>query len=563
MATLFAANGASATILHAGPDCPVYQDIQSAIDASSSNDIVAIEPGAYTDQSLLVTQDLQVLTIAGGYPCDSDTPVVGASTILSGDSNLPVLWVRGDGVNVFVNDLIVTLGSPGVNFNGSGYLSLTNTKVNTNNRGISFRPSGAANLILYSGTLISGNHFADVGGGVYVSSIDSDGEPVRFYMTPEQTAITFNSADNGGGGLAVDGVSARADLGSPGYHDGGAFFGAISNNQSALNGAGIAISGGAVVRLFSTKAGEPVRIEGNGSLDGELPSGATKAGGGVFIDSGGLCGWGYSISRNKARVGSAISSLSSGSSSVQLFRHEAIDVCGPESATVLGAVDCKEGELCNHIDDNRNQPGFNDFTGEIDIRSGFFDAERLVISGNAPATALFSIVPSTLLNCALVGNTVDMSLIQNTDNSSRLVLDGCTIAGNVFTTANTGVVDWHGDVALSRSLLWQPAQPIITNERQQTSSAADMVVSSDLRLPTSTHVTIVHDPDFVDAAGGDYQLRQNSPAVDYAQLGLAGEADVIGHLRGFNATHRTDNQLYDVGAYEYVGDGIFADGFER
>jgi len=59
---------------------------------------------------------------------------------------------------------------------------------------------------------------------------------------------------------------------------------------------------------------------------------------------------------------------------------------------------------------------------------------------------------------------------------------------------------------------------------------------------------IAGDPGFVDAAGGDFHLREGSPAID-AGLDLRG----AGVAEDFAGTPRPQGAGYDLGAYEYRG----------
>jgi hypothetical protein len=62
------------------------------------------------------------------------------------------------------------------------------------------------------------------------------------------------------------------------------------------------------------------------------------------------------------------------------------------------------------------------------------------------------------------------------------------------------------------------------------------------------------DPRFMYAAGGQFQLRFDSPVIDRGADRAPGQLDVAGHRRSVDA-HRVGSGIVDMGAFEYQGTG--------
>lgn len=133
------------------------------------------------------------------------------------------------------------------------------------------------------------------------------------------------------------------------------------------------------------------------------------------------------------------------------------------------------------------------------------------LSGNQAQTAGGGAFGATLINCVLTGNSADVEGGGGADSST---LVNCVIYGNI---------GWY---------------EYCSNYQNSTVS-----FSCTTPLPDGTG-NITNDPQFVDAAGGDYRLSTNSPCIDRGvNIHVQGTTDLDGNPRIAYGT-------VDMGAYE-------------
>jgi hypothetical protein len=152
-------------------------------------------------------------------------------------------------------------------------------------------------------------------------------------------------------------------------------------------------------------------------------------------------------------------------------------------------------------------------------------------------------------NCLLVDNDVGIDLIRSDrdDSTSQLRMSHCTIANNAV--GGQDVMTFNAPLTLSDTILWQPGK-ISLNQSSGESLSSLYVLSDDIGSlgndPTNLSPA---DPMFVNPAGGNYRLKQNSPAIDYA-LHAAG-VDLDGNVRDIDLLPLQNRYgSVDLGAYE-------------
>ncbi len=566
-------------------DCP-YTSIQDAVDAAAAN------PGAdyvwlamnrsYTGEHVVVNNDTDGVIIVGGLTDCDDIDVDTRTTTVSGAGNggSAVFTIRGN-TSVLLQNLFITGASRngdanggGVDFDGSGFLGLRLSSVSQNatgyGGGVNAKGDGGhVDVVLEDNTLILNNTAYTSGGGIRVEG------DTRLYVLQPQTLIAFNSALGGyGGGIEVLGP-ARADIGSPGYNG----LGVIYFND-ALYGGGISlnedtIEEGGVVRVFTVDANHPTQVSSNS---------ASATGGAIYIGGANgndrhnfLCLFDFRIDDNLAQEGAAIYSERNGTIAINAAALGNPDQCTlPEPPQDLGAVACAPGTACNELNLNTAEDsGGNPTTGSTILlqSNAFLTANRFGARNNGGAHVLREVADDSdsgavLSNCLIADNALTQEAVAMTDGDDaigQLNISSCTIAGN--TIGSQHVIAARHAFWLVDSIVDQIGHPTVSFSGNVFN--VDYVLSNDTStLPMKVGI-VLGEPDFLDAAHGDYHLMPTSAGVDFAPA--AGGLDLDGAPRTVNLPIGDAFGPLDLGAYEIqlgsvVGcanvDTIFCDGFE-
>ena len=571
-------------------------DIQSAIDNTvcAGTNIYITGEHNYTAQHLSINNKSIALIGVGMVGCgppgfgggeavvnSTETITVPQNTLSgTGQTSQSVISITGAST-VTLRYLTITGGDiagagGGVNFNGTGSLTLDTTTVVDNRAGtgggIDFNGtdgSSPATLKFDSYTQIIDNTASDSGGGVRV-----EGAAV-FNTLSDNTLIALNQATGEyGGGVQVIGP-ATANIGSPGF----AGLGVIYNN-TAPKGGGLSVnstgSGIGFATLFSTDATRPMRIQGNT---------ATTFGGGVLVEqlselfnanSAILCAWDFHIDDNVAPEGSAIYGDGGSDANSFVFLNAAESgFCGARPSA-LGAVVCATSQDCNSIDGNAALDVNNHSAptqGSAILIHGYFTGDRFSLKNNLGAHT-FRIVGngtgSTLSNCLIAANNNTQELIYESGNATPISISNCTLAADIINASH--VIHDESDFTLTNSIIDELGTLAIDYSGNPDHFVVHYVMSNDTSTLSNDSDVISGDPMFVNAAGGNFHLqayKQNgsivaSPAIDFSP-------PIVGDDRDFNDNpHDQDvasiaNRfgVRDLGAYEAqpIVDRIFADAF--
>lgn len=595
VALLLAAPLASASQFYGvGPNCK-FQTIQAAINALVANDHV-FDPAIYlttiavagnTTFSETLNIDSSgiswpsnpipyqgaVLQIVGGYDqtCDQPDPAApaGSTVIDAHGKSGSAVFIHGSGFSyVILSNLTLanannTSGNAtggGINFTGAGRLDIFSATVYNNEAnfggGIYANGSGSGILLtLGSGTTIQNNLARKGGGGIRL-----DGATHLLALEPsiyifDNTADPNNTSDGTGGGIQIFGLSAVADIGSPGLNGS-----AVVDSNHARVGGGIAVQGGGGLRLFSTVGGLPATLSGNGaSLSAAL-----------YVDDAWACGSGYAINGN---IGPA-TTIGAINNAVVLMTESALAASSALSASCGHSYPlpphsaCPIGTPCNQIDDNDGTFGFT-----ISVANALFVADRFELRRNHQAEAVFSSGSTTLSDCLLADNGFSEAVIDNnnTAGAGDITINGCTIANNPTSQV---VFNAGHSVTLANSILALNGNGAVSVQKVSGSVfATDVIAPETASLINNVSSNInAFDPGFVDADNRDYHLRPGSAAIDYhlaANLALPSVGtDLDGRPRGI-PLGGSGNSAFDIGAYELQSlppcaetDKIFCSGFE-
>jgi hypothetical protein len=576
MALLFiassTAHAVNYTVGAAGGGCG-YTTIAAAITAaeaqiSGSRPIIYIANNqTYTAQALSISA--ASMSLIGGVPDCSHFTATGNTTI-SGRTGAAVITVRNmvAGKQLILSHLTITGGhggsGGGVDYVGAGAMNIDNSSITDNQAtdggGIHFGGNGssAAELYLHANTFVT-NNTANGGSG---GGLRADGK-ANVHIDEDQTWFYNNHADSGsGGGLVVVGP-AYAHIGSPGYMI-ASYIGVMYQNR-ALNGGGVAAiagsQGAAQIDIFNTDVDHPVRIEQNR---------ASSKGGGIYLSA-----YGQSVpivfSAAAANLGGAQIDQNAAPEGSAVYADEVED---NGSDINIYAKRCTPGITCNSMSYNRAVDSADHPTAGSTVliqTDGSLRGHELTMRGNEGAHAIrvvdgLSEWGFNLDTCLIAENTVTAELV--TFGSAAATITQCTFAGNSI--SGPSVMYAETGFTMTNSIVAQGALSTLHYVGSGAGRTIDYVMAQETASlgPGGTRI-INSDPLFVDASNGDFHLKANSPAIDIAPAGAAGDSDLDNRPRDQDMPNVSNlDGVRDLGAYERqlsscdVGDTIFCDGFE-
>jgi hypothetical protein len=162
-----------------------------------------------------------------------------------------------------------------------------------------------------------------------------------------------------------------------------------------------------------------------------------------------------------------------------------------------------------------------------------------VLTGNTAAMDGGGSYYGILYNCLLNGNSASYG-----GGSSGGTLHGCTLAGNEAGSFGGGAQG----VALSNCIVYSNAAPADPNFFNCT-----MDYCCATPMPAVGAGNITNDPQFVNAAAGNFHLRAASPCIDAGTTNDLGYPDDIDGIPRPLDGNADGIDAYDMGAFEYVG----------
>ncbi len=561
-------NEGGVPVYRVGAAC-VCTSVQQAVDAIGfqGEGIVRIRSGVYNESLYIFNRSVSL--IGGHASCTAGAPSPGQ------DSTLSAL-----GRNEQVVGFQVTTGTRD--------LSLANLRLTEGDGQSGAKrpfPGGGLSVTTAAGTQadvlldrvqVVGNRTAFHGGGIALT-----GAGQAFLTLLNNTRISNNQVTGPaphGGGVYCQGSHGILMLG-----------GAITNNQAGAAGSGLGLGGGVHldgcdlswfsqeredIGLFNLSLN--VAREGGGGLYAAGGSQVLLSGAHFVLFGDPRSTTPFALNSNTAPQGSAVWAVGA-SARVTLDRAWTFQnnigfgtgsTFFAQNATIRverSSPVCHNPRLCSRV--FSNDGGNSVF--RADQATGRIEISRTIVSGNVAfdaggfVTSLFNQqfgstvqVDDSLIHDNPVGDLFSATSAlppQLRVERSTIALNGS--AGRVFRLGASA------EFRLWDSIVYDPAR-LIASGHEEASLSIECVLWHDDRM--GGLITLVGDPGFIDPDAGQFQLRENSPAINFCPFAPPAPAvDLDWNPRGL--CHSTSGgcgaDVYDLGAYE-LPLRVFRDRFE-
>jgi len=511
-----------------------YSTVAAAIAAAQPGDRLLIEGGRTFVENISIGIDL---TLEGGY--DGCATGSSAVTTIDGNDAARVITISGDGMDVTIENLIITNGAAtgfysggGIYFQSSpvaGTLNLTNVDVYTNTAFV------GGGIYIGEDDQVIGT-YVDIyensalgGGGVYLYG----GRATFSGSSSVSSYIRDNRALSSGGGVYGVYIGTHAPLLSlPAYADmndnqaligsgwgGGVYMreGTISladgsdifSNDAILGGGVYLVTSTLTIASTSSEIGNNTATEHGGGIyaqgstinlddqaelyHNDAGTDGTGSGGGAYLDDSNLVSDRASIHNNTAGDdGGGVYATNNSVVDMDLGGYLCLDVrCSQLS---YNSADSFGGGIYAS-----NSDVFLDNTF-VENNSGSLGGGLYLLNSGTSATiynSLFARNDAT----AEIGDAVRI-------NSASMTGNGNTLAYNNAGGASTGrAIDLaSSNLTLGCSIIWGHSSSI--------NSASQNVSYSDIQGGYAGSTNINVNPLFVSAASQDYHLQTSSPVID-------------------------------------------------
>ncbi len=465
----------------------------------------------------------------------------------------------------------------GINFHGSGSLTLDTTTVDLNHAGngggIEVNGGGAdATFTLGAYSVIESNTASGNGGGINIEGFTD------LIAQNANTLIGFNHAPNGnGGGVAIVGP-AHAEIGSPGYGTLAVLYGNDAVHGGGISAAASSNSDVGLFTLYTTDPAQPVAVSGNF---------ASQAGGGIYLKGlddflGGdadavACLYDFRIDGNAAPDGAAIYAASDSAFDGTVAAGEVTLNTSTFDCGAPPSLHCATGVTCNTLDGNSTHDSLNHATpGSVIVveQDGYFAADRFSMRSNNGAHGILLAGPgveNTLNTCLIADNTfaAETVLVEDSGEGGALAVNNCTIANNLH---NSGSVFRTGlNLTIRDSIIDQPVMSSVSKSGSPAIFADNVLAADTTGLPVQPNI-IQGQPIFRDEAGGDYHQQAfeignqvtASLGIDFAPPIVGDDRDLDGNPYDQDVPTVPDAfGVRDLGCYEAqpIADRVFGDAF--
>ena len=540
---------------------------------SAEADEIRLSATQITEANLLVDGAGGTLTISGGYStCLAAEPTTGQRSALLGVGSMPVLRVR-DANTLVLENLDIREGNAsrggGLDVQGNptgtemDVVVLSNTYVRSNvatrggglsvvNTSGTATPANMQVLLFGDSNVLSNN--ADEGAGIHCTQAT--------VMLFDRSHVGLNTANDGKGG-GIFAVDCEVVIGSRGVSGNGAV---LWSNTASGTGGGLHIEGASArADLYTVDANVPARVTGNSAIAGGAIT-ATRGARVRLFDA--------VLEQNRATAygGAILLSGSSGSGQTTLLMQRA------GNGTPLPAVPCAVPEACNLVRANivltgagslgRAGAAITAFSSTPDVVRADFRGTRFDFNEGSSLAFLGGNHGEMLFSGALMANNIATEGVVVAEGSTRtLEISSSTIANNGIgeghaVLRSNGACTSQDGTSVRNSIVWQPQRALIAPIGILDGACFRYLLGNDFSGLPAAPDRAVMDPHFLNPAAGNFNVYTGSGAIDFAPARPA-DATRDGGPRVLDLVDR--GNLFgpqDAGAYERYSDRIFDSGFD-
>ncbi len=558
-------------------------NIQNAVNNAQSGGVVTLiylaNNANYAGQNIDI--DGKNIRLIGGYSDCIDLSPDGPRTQLNGAGGAArsVINIRGSTSFLELTNLYITGGDELLDTSSYG--------------GAVDIIGGPHPQIIFDNVQMTGNR-AGMGGGLSIRGSSSNRSAIHV-ASFNSLFVNFNTAEYFGGGIycrdakltLLERVAIQGNItGRDGLldrHGGGMFINncdvevgstlGIFGNTANGSGGGMYVTGAETyIDLYNINANTPMFISDNTAM---------RHGGAINIENGAkVSAYDARILNNTARQGGGAIALYDGSSD---FRSSSFLAKRSAPSELYAAINCATGIECNLIKGNLAETISGAPEEGSAIRTSAdssYAGAHVSLQGTRVSQnrggALFYALTTGGLASALVdvsGGLIDNNIVADDLFQHQwsggyyylgTSLDNSTIANNVISGNRIygGLVqcknlNFLGATSIRSSIIWQPNKLLLAPVTALSVNCVSHVLANDFtNVPAANlSTTLISDPRFVDPTTGNFRLRLDSPALDFAPL--SGSATRDGSDRNIDLPAITNRfGPADLGAYERPADLI-------
>ncbi len=271
------------------------------------------------------------------------------------------------------------------------------------------------------------------------------------------------------------------------------------------------------------------------AVDAALESDTVWVSNGVYATGGGRAGigtWPNRVTIDKAIIVRSVH----GAEATQIVGDGMRCVFVTNGATLIGFT------LTNGVTTSRMPDPFYEMNGGGALCLGDGMLVRCIVTGNSAKFAGGGVMGGILNHCILSGNSAWFG-----GGAYASTLNNCLLFSNAPDWVNSGTLNHCtvvGHISISEASIFCTVNNSIVYSNGRNFDETCTFTSSCTTPDPGGTGNITNDPQFVDAAAGDYRLQASSPCID------AGDNGFVGWNEDMDGNPRIAYGLADMGAYE-------------